>query len=631
MGLFSSKSEPKNQIDATTDPEAVEVAHDAKLSELQDELAALDATVPPPAAPQASKPALNPSRTGTNLDRLRQRVLEESTHRENVPDLASMQVHPAAPAQAPIPTAEKPASQSSTTAPPEPARQAPPLAHTARPAVAAPEPAPKPAIPNLAPQPDPAGVPPKQAAELKAPALQAASSAPAPVPLKRPVTSVTQTETDAMQQEGFAPAMNAPLSSPTIAPTNTSPNSDAKDISSSALVEQALQPVPAPKPAETPRSPTQRSSTIPLKDISPPMQFRGAGSRIPNIVPHDATATESHPRAQTPAAEKDSSPLAESRVGSASGGVRPIRTFKDDIASVVTQKQTSLVSVIAAEEEKRGNEVVPQTQRSGLSPKAYFLLGISAALVVVGLATYVVLPLLRSNEPTVPISQVPSFIFTDSQDPIDITNRSRSEIINRLIAAKDGVRVRLGAITHLYLTETYVSSEGVSQVRLVRAPDFLSQIDARAPAYLVRAMEPTMMFGIHEYDGNQPFLIFKVNDYENAFAGMLEWEQYLNGDLAPLFGPLLLPVRRAPEESLAVEPTSTSTGSTTDVATPDVGYIFAPPFVDGVIRNIEVRIQHNEEGGVALIYGFLDKQTVVITTAEPTFNEIYTRATSRRF
>ena len=106
-----------------------------------------------------------------------------------------------------------------------------------------------------------------------------------------------------------------------------------------------------------------------------------------------------------------------------------------------------------------------------------------------------------------------------------------------------------------------------------------------------------MMFGFHSSLGNNPFLIMKINSFETAFAGMLEWEKDILDDIFPIFRKEV---------------------SKIDIST-------NPKFEDIVISNKDVRAILNDEGGLEFAYSFADKDTLIMINNETTLQEIFRR------
>lgn len=86
---------------------------------------------------------------------------------------------------------------------------------------------------------------------------------------------------------------------------------------------------------------------------------------------------------------------------------------------------------------------------------------------------------------------------------------------------------------------------------------------------------------------------------------MLAWEETLSEDLEPFFGTAI-------RSAVAGEPR--------------IGGIFE----SRVIGNRDVRVLPNAEGTTALLYGFRDPATIILTTNENTWAEVNARLSSAR-
>jgi hypothetical protein len=100
------------------------------------------------------------------------------------------------------------------------------------------------------------------------------------------------------------------------------------------------------------------------------------------------------------------------------------------------------------------------------------------------------------------------------------------------------------------------------------------------------------------FDGPTPFIILKTTFFQNAFAGMLEWESTITQDLAPLI-------------------------------TLSHGNVKAGTFfIDSVVKNKDVRIIRGSEGQDLLFYTFVDRNTILITTKKLTLEDLIARLTT---
>ena len=136
-----------------------------------------------------------------------------------------------------------------------------------------------------------------------------------------------------------------------------------------------------------------------------------------------------------------------------------------------------------------------------------------------------------------------------------------------------------------------------------------------APAYSLSAPScrssrrrpaSTRFFGIHAVDENAPLFVIPVESYERAFAGMLEWEKTMNGDLAPMFAAV-------PMQTVGAD-----------------GVIAERTFTDAVIQNYDVRVLRDESGMVQLYYSFPTRNVLIIAESQYSFPELLSRLRADR-
>lgn len=469
-------------------------------------------------------------------------------------------------------------------------------------AVQAPAPEPTPAV---KPQPKPSQEPPA-----------------IPVTSPEPVAPVAAPETSAPTPPPEAPATQSQQPAPVAAPAaETTNEAQPLQASASAAISQN-QPAPHLKPI-TPRPAPQKFAPAATEAPAAPPTTTPAG-----VPPELSQAAASGGVGSAPKEPEQYHSLlgmdAEAQVtqpGQAPvpSTLRPVRTFKDDIERTVSQTNASLVKVLAAEQTKHSQVQAEQSEPTQpTNTSSYLKIALSGLLVGVGVTMVVVAFIMLRPGPTViTVSNLPEYIITEEQIQVDATGKNRRDLMSTLQAQQDVVQLELGSMAHLYLTITEELPDGGSRTTLMSAEKFLDQIESRAPAPLVRTLNDNMMLGVHMFDGNEPFLILKTSFFENAFAGMLAWENDINADLAPLFGPVQV-----------LDGRSTLQQGTTTTLTSE---LFSQPFVDDIYRNKEVRVLRDGGGNDALVYGFVNNETLVITTNEQTFNSIVTRMTTRRF
>ena len=132
----------------------------------------------------------------------------------------------------------------------------------------------------------------------------------------------------------------------------------------------------------------------------------------------------------------------------------------------------------------------------------------------------------------------------------------------------------------------------------ITSQEFLNSINTQTPSGLLRNLKSDFMFGIHTYDGNQPFIILKVSDFKNGFAGMLAWERTLFDDMYQIF-------------NISIQDENKN--------------LFSRTFEDKVLENKDARVLYDSSGTPALFYLFLDETTILIAKDRDAVREVMTR------
>jgi hypothetical protein len=367
-----------------------------------------------------------------------------------------------------------------------------------------------------------------------------------------------------------------------------------------------------------------------------------------------AMAGAAQPRSATPASAQEAT-----RSGAAPAGappkedpfVKPLETYKAAIEEAVQKKNVSVVSIAAAEAQRRAEAGSTNTETSAPAqpaPDGSHQLGITISAIVggvvllaaaVGLIAFIVL-LPRSAAPVQQAIASP-FIGVDTTNVISIPIQQwqRVVVMSQLELARENTNLSLGLISRLLPVEASSSEEQYS----VDAPALLQLLAPNAPPELARSLTGQYLLGVHSFDGNQAFLILGVENYEQAYSAMLGWETNMQSDLAPLF--TRTPRPHIPEEDVTPAPAApvflpsasstattspqtsppapaTSTASTTPEEPP---YVPPPRFIDRVVENRDTRVIQNNAGDILLLWTFLDHSTLLITTNEYTLREVISR------
>jgi hypothetical protein len=255
-----------------------------------------------------------------------------------------------------------------------------------------------------------------------------------------------------------------------------------------------------------------------------------------------------------------------------------LRTLKTESAEFVRNKNISLADMALAESKKRREGLRNAQGKNLLTRKRIvIILGSAVLAAVVGFSAWFLLK--EDAAPQTARQAPPPLIFSEQKDIIEITKKSnlKSAIISKL----KNQSLKNGEIKHFAVLEK-ISEE---QKQFLNARDFLTSI-TNPPSSLIRALSDKFYFGIIRNaadNANYPILIFEINSFDQAFAGMLSWERTLKENLM-----FLMPA-----------------GMNLNTSN--------PIFTDEVIKNHDVRLIKNEENQPILLYTFFSKRTLVIT------------------
>lgn len=346
------------------------------------------------------------------------------------------------------------------------------------------------------------------------------------------------------------------------------------------------------------------------KKVEPPSEERErakpeTAEKVPKIVakPEDEIAQAAEAQARMSAKE--------------STWIRPLRTYKSDVAEAIKKKKTSFVSMVAAEAKKReassARRRAPEGRPRALSasPKMkLFMVGASITLFFFGTAAVFFFAYFSKETSTIaPAAKPPSHVFTETESEFALGGRTGTALASALSSYADRRQITLNTIEQIILTK-----ETVLGIRAVETANLFTALDVSLKESAIRSLSTSFTFGIHAFGRNQPFLVFSVDSFELAFRGMLDWEPAMNRELAPLFGSIVTRSLLPPSEAGMAPP----------------GAVSGAQFVDRVIKNKDTRILLDENGRVALLYSFIDRNTLVVTGSTATFEEIVTRYSQRR-
>jgi len=284
-----------------------------------------------------------------------------------------------------------------------------------------------------------------------------------------------------------------------------------------------------------------------------------------------------------------------------------VRTYKGDLESAIQNNHLSSINIAIAENQKMHSQIqAEQKQPEPAAPAEYsknkIIIFISIILIVLGIIGVIVAFIFTSGggSPVTQVQELPSLITTEHKDELSLNTIPKGKLLETLSAKLNDSQI---TVNKLY--NTYITTGTSTARRLITAGEFVTQTGFNMPDILKRTLLPDYMIGTYSFGKNLPFIIFKTSYFENAYAGMLSWEVNLKKDLLILF---------------KLPGYENGGGLIADLTPTD-----NKKFEDGVIVNKDVRILRDENNNVILLYGIIDKETIIITVNETAFKEIIDR------
>ncbi|MDP2676083.1 MAG: hypothetical protein Q8O83_00120 [bacterium] len=258
-----------------------------------------------------------------------------------------------------------------------------------------------------------------------------------------------------------------------------------------------------------------------------------------------------------------------------------IRTFRADAERFVKEKGVTMTSLLAQQKKK---SVQAPSIRSGYKKTITFLF-ILVLVAGAGIAAFFFL----RNGGMVPILRVekPDSVYPLFDDRVITVRNSPSEFIpewQNLLLRTIPQDQMLGVFVYNELRERYLSPGEWFDFLGIGLPSSLR----------VTITSPWTLGILGTSEGGKPVFIMPVISFEQAFAGMLAWEQD-----HPLAIRNLLP-QGIPERKFE-------------------------RFEDMIIKNQDVRFLQNEQGQMILVYGFFNRKILIITTSLEAMEQIIER------
>lgn len=372
-------------------------------------------------------------------------------------------------------------------------------------------------------------------------------------------------------------------------PTGTHDEKLVPVVASPALAPTspvAKNPTSAPvSTPETPTPPIQNSVSQLVTPVPIPkperMSLQNALSETAESIGHNTKMNDLRGRSFKPAAATPQPPKSKIFSIPQEGELPRIRTYATDMSEEIRKRGSTISSIVSAEQQKARKEgafddPVKKSNRIALFVAATLLL-----VVLGGVAIGVAFLTRTSIIPPPPHS---ALIPTNSYETIAVdADRTLAPILGD---ARTRASLDLGEAKDIVVTRDGRALTPQEILRALGAPDELAR------------NATSIMIGVHAYDRNQPFILIGVTAYDRAFDSMLSWEARMNEGLGDFFKPSGLTLNSAAATPPALE------------------------FTDRVLQNIDIR---ESQQSWHIMYSFLRRDLILITTNDSTLREVVTR------
>jgi hypothetical protein len=290
--------------------------------------------------------------------------------------------------------------------------------------------------------------------------------------------------------------------------------------------------------------------------------------------------------------------------------VRRLRTYEGDVAELLSHTHASAASIALAERKKTdGQESLADAAPTKSSHTGKNLILVIASLILVGggvIAAYYLYSIspLAGTISATPVQQptqksTPSLIPADSQVVIRIDNQNAGSI-QALVQTELAKPMSRNTIKEIVPVETVNGN-----LTRVSGPDMVKAINLNLPDILERSLTPSWILGEYsDQNGSKTIFVVATTDFfQNAFAGMLQWESLMPDDLKTYISP------STNDQFLAVH----------------------GQFQDRIIRNKDVREFVSTDGRALFLYSFIDNSRLVVAGSESALTEILSRLEKNAF
>lgn len=299
-----------------------------------------------------------------------------------------------------------------------------------------------------------------------------------------------------------------------------------------------------------------------------------------------------------------------------------LRTYQGDMAEFIKEKNQSTISIALKEKERKEEReqeqnLAPVTKKTVATGSGFQMNLVSLFLSIIllaggAVAVMYVMDFFKKEPVAEVVIETKIIPYNNSITLTNLTNKNIGTELAK-ISPTNGVNI------------LKISDIGGNMI--IKAKDFFNFLEISLPSTLGRTLKDDYAMGIFSQNNLKPyFLVISVNDFGQAFSGMLAWEETIVKDLAFLEddSPIdsvseNLPLATA-TKILASTTIATSTNKTISTSTASTTVVIKIPmkpeifsWKDIIVKNKDTRALVNAKNQSKIAYTFLDKNTILIT------------------
>ncbi len=257
--------------------------------------------------------------------------------------------------------------------------------------------------------------------------------------------------------------------------------------------------------------------------------------------------------------------------------IKNLRTYQGDVEEAIAKNHFTTSTILIAEQKRKTQNETSnpeQARNSGARNKFFILTG--TLFLILGIATVGVVFYLKSRNAAVVIQNTKALMGFSEEKLLSVSGLNREKFINDILSEKQSANLQVNSVLYINTTNAKDEPENLEDILSILAPNM--------PPSLSRSFDKEYMIGIYSFNTNEPFIILTTSDFANSYSGMLKWEKDMVSDLGKIFS--------IPQ----------------DIASSTM------EFKDETTKNKDLRVLRRSDKVSVLIYSFIDKNTLVITT-----------------